>query len=189
MGLNKNILAPSILAGNHAALSDSLKEIDTAGSQWVHLDIMDGHFVPNITFGPQTVADLRQSCKSDIFFDVHLMLSEPQKYIESFIKAGADLVTIHVEPDYPIETTLKNIRDLGCKCGIAFNPDIPVDRVLPFLNDVDLVLAMTVFPGFGGQAFHEEVLPKLDSISEIGLYSCQVTSLNSFPCRWVEAKF
>lgn len=165
MGPFENILAPSILAGNHADLIFSLDEISEAKAKWVHLDIMDGHFVPNITFGPQTVADLRKY-NNEIFFDVHLMLSEPQKYVEAFAKAGADLITIHVEPNYAIENTLNQIKELGCQCGIALNPDIAAETIEPYISNVDLVLAMTVFPGFGGQSFHHEVLSKLSLISK-----------------------
>ena len=158
----KIILAPSILAGDHGCLVDSLKTIAAFGLKWAHLDIMDGHFVPNFTFGPQTVADLRPH--SDLFFDTHLMLDEPYRYIEDFAKAGSNLISIHVEPDYPIGDTLAEIRKLGCQNGIVFNPATPVEAVLPYLHEVDLVLAMTVVPGFGGQSFHEEVLIKIKSL-------------------------
>jgi ribulose-phosphate 3-epimerase len=137
--------------------------MENAGLEWVHLDIMDGHFVPNLTWGPQTLADLRPGSK--LFFDTHLMISRPDKYIEAFAKAGAQLITVHVEPDYPIADTLKRIRELGCQVGIAFNPDIPAERVLPYLDQVDLVLAMTVFPGFGGQSFIPGVLPKIAQLA------------------------
>ncbi len=161
--MHRPLLAPSLLAGNHAKLADSLAVIEAAGLEWVHLDLMDGHFVPNLTWGPQTLADLRPGSK--LVFDTHLMLSNPHKHIEAFAKAGAQLITVHVEPDYPVADTLQRIRDLGCGVGIAFNPDIPAERVLPYLDRVDLVLAMTVFPGFGGQSFIHAVLPKIHQLA------------------------
>ncbi len=126
--------------------------------KWLHIDIMDGHFVPNLSFGPQTVADLRP--KSALFFDVHLMLDNPQDYVEAFVSAGADQVSIHVEPDYDIQGTLNHIRSLGAKTGVVLNPKTDAQLVLPFLDTVDIVLAMTVQPGFGGQDFDESVLEK-----------------------------
>ena len=159
---NKIILSPSILAGDHANLEKSIQIIAETGLRWVHLDIMDGNFVPNLTFGPQTLADLRK--KSQLFFDTHLMLSQPQQYVESFARAGADLISIHVEPDYPIKETLKHIRELGCQNGIVINPDTRAESLLPHIEEVDLVLVMTVQPGFGGQTFREEILEKLGVI-------------------------
>lgn len=161
--MHSALLAPSLLAGNHARLAESLAVIENAGLEWVHLDIMDGHFVPNLTWGPQTLADLRPASK--LFFDTHLMLSNPHRQIDAFAKAGAQLITIHVEPDYDVRGTLRRIRELGCRVGIAFNPDIPAERVEPFLDEVDLALAMTVFPGFGGQSFIPEVLPKIGKLA------------------------
>lgn len=161
--MNRPLLAPSLLAGNHARLAESLAVVENAGLEWIHLDIMDGHFVPNLTWGPQTLADLRPGSK--LFFDTHLMLSRPDQHIEAFAKAGAQLITVHVEPEYDIRGTLKRIRELGCGVGIAFNPDIPAERVEPFLDEVDLVLAMTVFPGFGGQSFMGSVLPKIERLA------------------------
>jgi len=161
----KKILAPSILAGDHACLKDSLLSADQDGRSWIHLDIMDGHFVPNLSFGPQTVADLRKH--SDLFFDVHLMLDQPQEYIEPFAQAGADLISIHVEPEYDIPETLEKIRSLGKKGGIVLNPDTQVDEVFPYLNDIELVLCMTVVPGFGGQSFIDSVLSKVRDLAAL----------------------
>ncbi len=161
---NRPLVAPSILAGNHAHLADSLSVAEsTPGIEWIHLDIMDGHFVPNLSFGPQTVKDLRPG--SNLFFDVHLMLDNPHLYIEAFIEAGAQNVTIHTEPDYPHLDTLAKIRQLGVGCGICINPGTPVEDLKPFLEHVDLVLLMTVQPGFGGQSFREDVLPKIETVA------------------------
>ena len=155
-------LAPSIMTADFARLGEQVRDACAAGVDRIHLDIMDGHFVPNLTWGPQTLADLRPGSK--LFFDTHLMLSRPDKYVDAFAKSGAQLITVHVEPEYDIRGTLKRIRELGCGVGIAFNPDIPAERVEPYLGEVDLVLAMTVFPGFGGQAFMPAVLPKLEQL-------------------------
>jgi ribulose-phosphate 3-epimerase len=158
--MNEPILAPSLLAGDHAALGESASIVSGLGIPWLHLDLMDGHFVPNLSFGPATLAALRRR-GSALFFDTHLMLSEPHRYVEAFAKAGADRITIHVEPSYPHLETLRDIRSRGCRAGIALNPGTPAESVLPFLGEVDLVLVMTVQPGFGGQAFREDTLPKM----------------------------
>tara|TARA_B100001248_G_scaffold262528_2_gene259162 strand:- start:25887 stop:26543 length:657 start_codon:yes stop_codon:yes gene_type:complete len=164
MSGNPAILAPSILAANHAQLAEGQRTIVEAGLSWVHLDIMDGHFVPNLSFGPKTVADLRK--ESELYFDTHLMLDNPQDYIEAFAKAGSQNITIHVEPDIPVEDTLKAIRALGCHCGISLNPGTPIEDIQPFLELVDLVLIMTVQPGFGGQSFREDQLPKIKQTAQ-----------------------
>lgn len=164
MSAHKKILSPSILAADHAALAEGLKIVVENKLEWIHLDIMDGNFVPNISFGPQVVKDLRKR-NDTLFFDTHLMLARPDKYIEKFIDAGSQLVTIHIEPDYDIAGTLKRIRELGCQAGISLNPDTPVERILPLLDSVDLVLVMSVFPGFGGQSFIESVLPKIETLA------------------------
>jgi ribulose-phosphate 3-epimerase len=157
------ILAPSILAGDHANLAASARMVAELGLTWIHLDLMDGHFVPNLTFGPETLAALRRS-GSKLFFDTHLMLSEPQRYIEAFAKAGADLISIHIEPAYDHAGTLARIRALGCQCGIVVNPGTPANAIEHLLDAVDLVLVMTVQPGFGGQSFRADLLPKLREI-------------------------
>jgi len=158
------LLSPSLLAGDHARLAESVRWVEELGVTWIHLDIMDGHFVPNLSFGPQTLAALRPGSK--LFFDTHLMLDEPQRYIEPFAKAGANLISIHIEPAYDHAGTLARIRALGCQCGIVLNPGTPAAAVSGLLDQVDLVLVMTVQPGFGGQPFRRDMLPKLREIAE-----------------------
>lgn len=125
---------------------------------------MDGHFVPNLSFGPETLAALRRA-GSTLFFDTHLMLSEPQHYVEAFAAAGSNLISVHIEPNYDHAATLARIRALGCQCGLVLNPGTPATAVEPFLTQVDLILVMTVQPGFGGQSFRRDMLPKIAEIA------------------------
>lgn len=158
------LLAPSLLAGDHAQLSTSARIVEDLGLSWLHLDIMDGHFVPNLTFGPETLVALRRHGLK-LFFDTHLMLAEPDRYVESFAKAGANQISIHIEPDYDHGATLTRIRELGCRAGLVLNPGTPAAAIEPLLARVDLVLVMTVQPGFGGQSFRADMLPKLQQIA------------------------
>ena len=158
------LLAPSLLASDHANLAASANVVAQLGLKWLHVDIMDGHFVPNLTFGPGTVAALRHA-GIELFVDTHLMLDEPERYIEPFARAGASLISIHIEPAYDHRSALARIRDLGCQNGIVLNPDTPAATIEHLLPKVDLVLAMTVQPGFGGQSFRRDVLGKIAQLA------------------------
>ncbi|WP_019176846.1 ribulose-phosphate 3-epimerase [Methanomassiliicoccus luminyensis] len=152
-------VAPSILSADFSRLGEEVRRVEREGADWVHVDVMDGVFVPNITIGPMVVQHLRPHTK--LPFDVHLMIREPEKYVEDFAKAGADYITIHVEASRHVSETLDRIHALGKKAGLSLNPETPFDHVVPYLDKVDLLLIMTVHPGFGGQSFMPEVVPKI----------------------------
>jgi ribulose-phosphate 3-epimerase len=163
MALHPPLLVPSLLAGDHARLAESASQVSGLNLPWMHVDIMDGHFVPNLTFGPETVAALRRDgCQ--LYLDTHLMLAEPQRYVELFARAGSNSISIHIEPDYDHSGTLARIRELGCQCGIVLNPGTSADAIAPLLDRVDVVLVMTVQPGFGGQPFRQDMMSKLRQI-------------------------
>jgi len=152
-------IAPSILSADFSRLKEEIQAVEAAGADWLHVDVMDGHFVPNITIGPVVVEWVRKV--TNIPLDVHLMITDPDKYAPEFIKAGADWVSIHPETCADPNLSLKKIRALGAKASVAVNPDVPLARVESCFSDADMVLMMSVFPGFAGQAFIPEVLPKI----------------------------
>jgi len=158
-------IAPSILSADFSALLADVKQAEAGGADYLHIDVMDGHFVPNITIGPLVVKSLRPHC--GLFFDAHLMIESPERYIEQFIEAGADLVTVHVEAVKHLHRVLALIREGGAKVGVALNPATRPSSIEYVLHMVDLVLLMTVNPGFGGQAFIPAVLPKIKAVKKM----------------------
>ena len=155
-------IAPSILSADFSRLAEEVKAVEEAGADWIHIDVMDGHFVPNLTIGPLVVASLRKETK--LPFDVHLMIERPDDFLEPFARAGADIITVHVEACVHLHRTLQTIKQLGKKAGVALNPATPLCFLEPILNDVDLVLIMSVNPGFGGQKFIPSALDRIRQV-------------------------
>jgi ribulose-phosphate 3-epimerase len=155
-------IAPSILSADFSRLKDEIQAVEAAGADWLHVDVMDGHFVPNITIGPVVVEWVRKVTTVPV--DVHLMITDPDKYAPEFIKAGADWISVHPDTCANPNATLRKIRELGAKASIAVNPDVPLSKVEGCFPDIDMILLMTVFPGFGGQAFIPDVLPKIEEV-------------------------
>lgn len=158
--MNRITIAPSILSADFSRLRDEIHAVESAGADWLHVDVMDGHFVPNITIGPVVVEWIRKVTRVPL--DVHLMITDPDKYAPEFIKAGADWISIHPDTCRDPKASLGKIRELGAKPSIAVNPDVSLEKVEDYVVDIDMLLMMTVFPGFGGQAFIEDVLPKIE---------------------------
>jgi ribulose-phosphate 3-epimerase len=159
------LIAPSILAADFGTLYAEVEAVTEAGADWIHLDVMDGHFVPNITFGPQVIRAIRSA--SDLPFDAHLMISDPDAYVGQFRDAGADSITVHAEATHHLHRSVQVVRDTGARVGVSLNPHTPLDCLQYVLGDIDLVLIMTVNPGFGGQAFIPAMLSKIARLRQM----------------------
>ncbi|MFC4100997.1 ribulose-phosphate 3-epimerase [Paenibacillus xanthanilyticus] len=160
-----SIIAPSILSADFAALADDIRDVERAGADWIHIDVMDGHFVPNLTFGPLIVEAVRSATK--LPFDVHLMIEKPEQYIPAFVQAGADRITVHAEACVHLHRVIHLIKEAGLPAGVALNPGTPISVLEHVLDDLDLVLIMTVNPGFGGQKFIPGSVQKLQALRSL----------------------
>lgn len=158
-------LAPSILAADFARLLEDVKKVENAGCEYLHIDVMDGHFVPNITLGPAIVKSLRKDV--NMVFDAHLMIENPDQYVKDFVDAGCDLIVVHQEACRHLHRTIQNIKSHGIKVGVALNPATPIETIKNVLQDIDMVLIMTVNPGFGGQSFIESMIPKIQELKSL----------------------
>ena len=163
--MKKIQISPSILSGDFSQLGNEIQKLEKAGADMIHVDVMDGHFVPNLTIGPPVIKDLRKHSK--IPFDVHLMISPVHKYIENFANAGADIITIHPEATENLKESINLIKSFNKKVGLSLNPNTPIKIIENFLKEIDLVLIMSVYPGFGGQEFMPEILPKINELDQI----------------------